>query len=138
MKAHDRGEFAAQLVTDPFIEILGPESDFFFKITSYGPEKSWFQISKVAREPWILHIFKRNSLVGLIKYSKFPILFLFSQCFYKYVSWTYLFFKIKVFFLYFPMILFIFQRETSAGLMTNFMVSKNIYFLYFPIISIDL
>ena len=25
MKAHDRGEFAAQLVTDPFIEILGPE-----------------------------------------------------------------------------------------------------------------
>ena len=49
MKVHDRGEFAAQLVTDPFIEILGPEKSLHMGLKS--PEKSWFQISKFAREP---------------------------------------------------------------------------------------
>jgi len=40
LKAHDRGEFAAQLVTDPFIEILGPEKSLHMGLKS--PEKSWF------------------------------------------------------------------------------------------------
>ena len=34
MKAHDRGEFAAQLVTDPFIEILGPEKSLHMGLKS--------------------------------------------------------------------------------------------------------
>ena len=34
MKAHDHGEFAAQVVTDPFIEILGPEKSLHMGLKS--------------------------------------------------------------------------------------------------------
>ena len=51
MKAHDRSEFAAQLVTDPFIEILGPENSIHMVLKS--PD---FRSPKLRGNPVIGHL----------------------------------------------------------------------------------
>ena len=53
LKAHDRGEFAAQLVTDPFIEILGPEKSLHMGLKS--PD---FRSQKSRGNPAIVNIFR--------------------------------------------------------------------------------